>query len=183
MRSSLLLAVLAAAAATLCAAQAPTQNTYDGMVARLPSCATKYATLENTYYSSDPTCKVAVKTAMQAYVNAKATCPDTSFNSQVWKCMNGWNGTAPSAARVNDWITFVKGCEIFYIGNRLGSAETESGFSYKDNSCFGRFNDVSNFADYLNTGAAQRFGSAGRLAASLATIAAGVVLVLGLLYQ
>lgn len=178
----LLLAVLAAAAVSLCAAQTSnTQNTYNGMVARTPSCATKYSTLESTFYGTDAACKSSVKNAIQTYV--KTNCPDVTYDSQVWKCMSGWNGTAAAAARVDAWVQFVKGCEIFYIANRIGSSETESGFTWIDNSCFPKFNDVAQFQKYLTTGIMPKFNSAAGLTASLATIVAGVLLVLGLLYQ
>lgn len=55
------------------------------VVARKASCSTTYSNLEATYYSTDPTCKAAVKTAIQTYV--RANCPDTSGNSTVRRCM------------------------------------------------------------------------------------------------
>lgn len=71
-----------------------------------------------------------------------------------------------------------------YPAQRVSATENEGdAVKWTDNSCFPRFNDISTFQNYLVTGVAPKFNSASGLAASLATIMAGVMLVLGLLYQ
>ena len=65
---------------------------------------------------------------------------------------------------------------------RKDAGESEDGFRWIDNSCFPRFNDLSQFVSYLQTGNLQK-GSALGLSANLATLLAGVALVMAFLYQ
>ncbi|KXZ46651.1 hypothetical protein GPECTOR_41g615 [Gonium pectorale] len=175
MRAIALFAVLGVASVSAL----PDQNSWSFML-RQPTgaqCATRYtALIEQPYYSNDPTCAALVKTAITTY-NVSA-CPSTKPLSQVWKCMNGWNGTVADAGRVNAWVTFLTNCELLYIAQRLNSAESESGFVWQDNSCFARYNGMGAFASYLTSTTP---GSAGSIFVSMLHVLLAVVAALLLL--
>lgn len=178
----LLVAALAGFVA-FCAAQTADQNSLDAMARNTntgATCSSKYQALEAKYYPAGSECQVAVYSALKTYV--KTNCPSTVGNSTVWKCMSGWNGVTYDANRVEDWRLFVKNCEILYIANRKDTGESEDGFRWIDNSCFPRFNDLTQFISYLQTGRVQS-GSAVGLSMNLATLLAGVAMVLAFLYQ
>ncbi|KAG2453185.1 hypothetical protein HYH02_002509 [Chlamydomonas schloesseri] len=112
------------------------------------ACVNKYSTLIEPFFAAEG-CSALVKTALETTVRTQ--CPSTAVGSIVWTCMNGWNGTAVDPGKVLAWISFIRGCEILYIAQRVNSAESEDGFMYLDNSCFPRFTSAAAFEAYLST--------------------------------
>ncbi|EFJ43659.1 hypothetical protein VOLCADRAFT_106762 [Volvox carteri f. nagariensis] len=147
MKLGLLIALLAAVVGVASAQQA-NQNSWSYMANRNTQCPTSYSRIiESRYFANNETCKSAVKAALSTY--DKSQCPDTSKYSLVWTCMSGWNGNTTDPARINDWSTFLSGCELLYIAQRANTAESEDGFVWIDNSCFGRYVNMAKFVEYL----------------------------------
>ncbi|KAG2500793.1 hypothetical protein HYH03_001555 [Edaphochlamys debaryana] len=111
------------------------------------TCADRYAALETKWYSTDSECKAQVKLALETYTRSE--CPSTAPLSKVWTCMNGWSNGEVNGELVNDWIQFLKRCELLYIAQRDQTAESEDGFKWIDNSCFSRFKSLGEFNTYI----------------------------------
>ncbi|KAG2425751.1 hypothetical protein HYH02_014967 [Chlamydomonas schloesseri] len=185
--NTMLVAVLALVALGAASAQttaAVDQNSWGFMLRRDASCATRYQTLiEDPFYANDPLCKAQVKRALETYV--KADCPNTAAaTSSVWKCMSGFNATSGQVAqaRVDAWTTFLKGCEVLYIAQRVNTAESEDGFQWRDNSCFGRFKSMDEFVAYLKNTKGDGGGSAGSVFVSALNVVLALALALFLLH-
>ncbi|GIM04341.1 hypothetical protein Vretimale_8925 [Volvox reticuliferus] len=146
----IILAVLLAVVVGTASATDADQNSWSFMLRRKSTCANTYTTLiESKYYANNVTCKANVKLALQTY--NKTACPDTKQGSLVWTCMSGFDSTTnqTNSALINDWTAFLSGCEVLYIADRANTAESESGFVWLDNSCFGRYVNMNQFVNYL----------------------------------
>ncbi|PNW88004.1 hypothetical protein CHLRE_01g010400v5 [Chlamydomonas reinhardtii] len=185
--NSMLVAVLALAAFGAASAQTTTaaidQNSWSFMLNRDASCATRYQTLvEDPFYANDLICKTQVKRALETYV--KTDCPSTTApSSTVWRCMSGYNATSGQVDqnRIDAWTTFLKGCEVLYIAQRVNTAESEDGFQWRDNSCFGRFKSMDEFVAYLKNTQGGDGGSAGSVFVSALNVVLALALALFLL--